>query len=341
MSDNLLEVRDLSVHFAARAGARGGKGVVKAVDGLSFSLGYGETLGVVGESGCGKSTTGMAIQGLVKATAGSVMLGDVDLVKLRKRQIRDARRRTQMVFQDPTSSLNARMTVGQILEEPLKVHSIVLPRRRRDRVLELLDLVGMPAGAIDRYPHEFSGGQRQRFGIARALAVEPELIICDEPTAALDVSIRAQILNLFKELQREKNIAYLFISHDLSAVYHISDRILVMYLGKPMELASRETLYEKSAHPYTTALMSAVPVPDPAVERSRERVLLSGEVPSPLNPPSGCVFRTRCPMAQDICAQEVPTWRNIGSGTDEHWVACHFGRVDLAADLVKGGISNG
>ncbi|GGO70656.1 ABC transporter ATP-binding protein [Nocardioides deserti] len=335
MADTLLEVRDLSVHFKAKAGARGGRGVVKAVDGLDFTIGYGETLGVVGESGCGKSTTGLAIQGLVKATSGSIMLEGQDLTTLKANQVRAARRRTQMVFQDPTSSLNMRMTVGQIVAEPLLVHDTVPRSEHRARAAELLGLVGMPESALDRYPHEFSGGQRQRVGIARALAVEPDLIICDEPTAALDVSIRAQVLNLFRELQRARDLSYLFISHDLSAVHHISDRILVMYLGRPMELASRDTVYNDPQHPYTVALMSAVPVPDPDIERNREHILLQGDVPSPLNPPSGCVFRTRCPLAQDVCAAEVPAWRDIGTDGEEHMVACHFAQPGMA-ELVAG-----
>jgi oligopeptide transport system ATP-binding protein len=335
MADALLEVRDLSVHFNAKAGARGGRGVVKAVDGLDFTIGHGETVGVVGESGCGKSTTGLAIQGLVKATSGSIMLGGVDLTKLKAKQVRAARRRTQMVFQDPTSSLNMRMTVGQIVAEPLLVHETAPKSEHRTRVTELLGLVGMPESAVDRYPHEFSGGQRQRIGIARALAVEPDLIICDEPTAALDVSIRAQVLNLFRDLQRKRDLSYLFISHDLSAVHHISDRIMVMYLGRPMELASRDTVYNDPQHPYTVALMSAVPVPDPDIERNRKHVLLTGDVPSPLDPPSGCVFRTRCPLAQDVCAVEVPAWRNVGTDGDEHLVACHFAQPGMA-ELVAG-----
>ncbi|WP_193608004.1 ABC transporter ATP-binding protein [Nocardioides lijunqiniae] len=333
MTDALLEVSDLAVHFNAKAGARGGSGVVKAVDGLDFSIGHGETVGVVGESGCGKSTTGLAIQGLVKATSGSIMLDGVDLTKLKSRQVRAARRRTQMVFQDPTSSLNMRMTVGQIVAEPLLVHETLPKAQHRERVAELLGLVGMPESALDRYPHEFSGGQRQRIGIARALAVEPDLIICDEPTAALDVSIRAQVLNLFRELQRKRDLSYLFISHDLSAVHHISDRILVMYLGRPMELASRDTVYNDPQHPYTVALMSAVPIPDPDVERNRKHVLLQGDVPSPLNPPSGCVFRTRCPLAQDVCATEKPEFRDVGTNGEKHMVACHFAQPGMA-DLV-------
>jgi oligopeptide transport system ATP-binding protein len=321
----LLEVKDLAVHFAGKR-REAKKVTVKAVDGLSFSLGNGETLGLVGESGCGKSTTGMAIQGLVDPTAGSIVLDGVDVTASGRRARRAARRLTQMVFQDPTSSLNVRMTVEETLSEPLIIHHVVPAADRRARVLQLLDMVGLPAGAAERYPHEFSGGQRQRLGIARALAAEPRLINCDEPTAALDVSIRGQILNLFRRLQDEHGLSYLFISHDLAAIHHVSDRLLVMYLGRPMELASREALFKDPRHPYTAALMSAVPVPDPKLERARERILLRGDVPSPISPPSGCVFRTRCPMAQQICADEVPQWRDVGTGSadGQHLVACHF-----------------
>jgi oligopeptide transport system ATP-binding protein len=333
----LLDVRNLRVHFATKAGPRRSRQVVRAVEDLSFQVHRGETLGLVGESGCGKSTTGMAVQGLVPVTSGDILLGDVNMARLRPSQARAARRRTQMVFQDPTSSLNARMTVGQVLEEPLVVHHLVPPRERQGRVLQLLDAVGMPATSVHRYPHEFSGGQRQRIAIARALAVEPELIICDEPTAALDVSIRAQVLNLFRELQERQGLAYLFISHDLSAIHHVSDRIMVMYLGRPMELADRETLIRRPSHPYTTALLSAVPVPDPDIEKARQRVILSGDVPSPVNPPSGCVFRTRCPMAQARCAEEVPVWRNLADDGTEHWVACHFAEKRVDDALVAAG----
>ncbi|MCW2640881.1 MAG: oligopeptide transporter ATP-binding protein OppF [Dactylosporangium sp.] len=331
----LLDVRNLRVHFSTKAGIGRSREVVKAVEDLSFQVHKGETLGLVGESGCGKSTTGMAVQGLVRATSGDILLGDVNMAKVRAGRARAARRRTQMVFQDPTSSLNARMTVGQILEEPLLVHHLVAPRERPGRVRQLLDVVGMPATSVYRYPHEFSGGQRQRIAIARALAVQPELVICDEPTAALDVSIRAQVLNLFRELQEQQDLSYLFISHDLSAIYHVSDRILVMYLGRPMELTDRETLAHRPAHPYTSALLSAVPVPDPDIEQSRQRVILSGDVPSPVNPPSGCVFRTRCPMAQARCADEVPAWRNLGDEGREHWVACHFAEPSIGAVLIE------
>lgn len=326
----LLAVRNLRVHFAGNRVGRRGRSVVKAVDDLSFDLHRGETLGVVGESGCGKSTTGMAIQGLVDVTEGAVDLDGVDLVSLSAREHRKVRRRTQMVFQDPTSSLSARMTIGEILKEPLLVHQVVPAREYPSRIRELLELVGMPAHAVDRYPHEFSGGQRQRVAIARALAVGPDLIVCDEPLAALDVSIRAQMLNLLRDLQQTQNVAYLFISHDLSAVYHLADRVMVMYLGRAMEMADRDSLYFETRHPYTKALLSAVAVPDPDVEQNRERILLTGDVPSPMNPPSGCVFRTRCPIAQAICAAEVPQWKDVGVGGRPHFVACHFSESDAA-----------
>lgn len=324
MTDALLNVRGLSVHFRARGGLGRNRGIVKAVDDLSFAIDRGKTLGLVGESGCGKSTTGMAVQSLIPVTSGEIVLNGIDLVTLRAGGKRAARRQVQMVFQDPTSSLNGRMTVGQILEEPLHVHGIVPPRQRAQRVSDLLDSVGMPRSAAQRYPHEFSGGQQQRVAIARALAVEPSLIICDEPLAALDVSIRAQVLNLFRDLQESRGLSYLFISHDLSAVYHVADRVMVMYLGRPMELADRDTLFRGARHPYTAALLTAIPVPDPDIEQRRERVLLSGDVPSPINPPSGCVFHTRCPIARDICRDEVPGWRNISETESPHVIACHF-----------------
>lgn len=334
MSDELLVVDDLSVHFKVSTGTRASKSVVKAVDGVSFTVGRGETLGIVGESGCGKSTTGYAIQGLVKRHAGSIRIGDKSLGKRLSSDRRLLSRRVQMVFQDPTSSLNSKMTVGQILAEPLIVHQIVPPREREARVAELLEMVGMPTSAATQYPHEFSGGQRQRIGIARALAVEPELIICDEPTAALDVSVRAQVLNLLRRLQRERGLSFIFISHDVSAVTHMADRIMVMYLGRAVEVLPRASLMNGSAHPYTQALLSAVPVPDPVIEKTRERILLRGDVPSPINPPSGCVFRTRCPMAREVCATEVPQPRAIKDAAGTHEVACHF-----AEEALEGGIS--
>ena len=327
----VLAVDELRVHFPVGRSLGVRRGLVKAVDGVSFAVHRGETLGVVGESGCGKSTVGMAVQGLVPVTSGRITVAGRDVSRARGRSRQAARRQTQMIFQDPTSSLNARMTVGELLEEPLVVHQLVRPAQRRARVLELLDQVHLPREAADRYPHEFSGGQRQRVSIARALAVDPELIVCDEPIASLDLSVRAQILNLLKELQRETQLALLFISHDLAAVSHVSDRVLVMYLGKAMELTTRERVYDEPVHPYTRALLSAVPVPDPDVEQSRQRIILRGEVPSPLEPPSGCVFRTRCPVALPVCAEEIPAWTEVATA-GHHDVACHRSE-ELVTDL--------
>ena len=317
----ILEVRNLVKHFPIGGGIFGGEAaVVKAVDGVSFSIRRGETLGLVGESGCGKTTTGRCILQLEKPTSGEIIFEGRDLATLTGGELRKVRRRLQVIFQDPYSSLNPRMTVGQIIAEPLAVHDIVPDRAARAaRVRELLGHAGLlPAMAL-RYPHELSGGQRQRVGIARALAMEPALIVCDEPVSALDVSIQAQIINLLEELQAEFGLTYLFVAHDLSVVRHISDRVAVMYLGKIAEITDRKTLYESPLHPYTQALLSAVPIPDPAVEAGRERIVLGGEVPSPLNPPSGCVFHPRCPIAVDDCRREVPLLREIRA---DHRVAC-------------------
>ena len=317
----ILEVRDLVKHFEVGGGLFGGPpGVVKAVDGVSFSIRRGETLGLVGESGCGKTTTGRCILQLERPTSGQVIFEGVDLTKLGQVELRAVRRRVQVIFQDPYSSLNPRMTVGQIIAEPLGVHGIVPERRAREaRMKSLLDRAGLlPAMAL-RYPHELSGGQRQRVGIARALAMEPSLIVCDEPVSALDVSIQAQIINLLEELQAEFGLTYLFVAHDLSVVRHISDRVAVMYLGKIVEITDRKSLYDNPQHPYTKALLSAVPIPDPVVEAGRERTVLGGEVPSPLNPPPGCVFHPRCPIAIDDCSRAVPELREI---RPEHRVAC-------------------
>ena len=317
----ILEVRDLVKHFEVGGGLFGGPpGVVKAVDGVSFSIRRGETLGLVGESGCGKTTTGRCILQLERPTSGQVIFEGRDLTKLGQVELRAVRRRVQVIFQDPYSSLNPRMTVGQIITEPLGVHGIVPERRAREaRMKSLLDRAGLlPAMAL-RYPHELSGGQRQRVGIARALAMEPSLIVCDEPVSALDVSIQAQIINLLEELQAEFGLTYLFVAHDLSVVRHISDRVAVMYLGKIVEITDRKSLYDNPLHPYTKALLSAVPIPDPAVEAGRERTVLGGEVPSPLNPPPGCVFHPRCPIAIDDCRHVVPELREI---RPEHRVAC-------------------
>jgi oligopeptide transport system ATP-binding protein len=323
MSQPLLEVHDLVMHFPVGGGMFSKPaGVVRAIDGVSFSIRKGETLGLVGESGCGKTTTGRCILRLERPTGGRVVFEGIDMVTLDAAGLRAVRRRVQVIFQDPYSSLNPRMTVGQILAEPLKVHGIVPDRGGRElRVRELLVQVGLAPQHAGRYPHQLSGGQRQRVGVARALATEPALIVCDEPVSALDVSIQAQIINLLEELQTRLGLTYLFIAHDLSVVRHISDRVAVMYLGKIVELADRKALYEEPLHPYTQALLSAVPIPDPKIEAKRKRMVVRGEVPSPLNPPSGCVFHPRCPIAVARCSAEVPPLREIRPG---HWAACHL-----------------
>jgi oligopeptide transport system ATP-binding protein len=317
----LLEVRNLVKHFRVAGGLFGGRsGLVRAVDGVSFELRGGETLGLVGESGCGKTTTGRCILQLERPTSGEVIFEGRDLTKLGEDELRAVRRKVQVIFQDPYSSLNPRMTVGQIIAEPLAVHGIVAERKSRaQRVRELLTHVGLLPQHAQRYPHQLSGGQRQRVGIARALAVEPSLIICDEPVSALDVSIQAQIINLLEDLQAQFGLTYLFVAHDLSVVRHISDRVAVMYLGKIVEITDRKSLYDAPLHPYTKALLSAVPIPDPVLEARRERVVLGGEVPSPLSPPPGCVFHPRCPIAIDRCRREVPELREIRAG---HRAAC-------------------
>ena len=322
--DALVSVKDMEVYFPVTAGLLVQRKVadVKAVDGVSFSVKRGETLGLVGESGCGKSTTGKAILQLNRPTGGSVEFEDTDLTQVKGRSLRQFRRRMQMIFQDPYASLNPRMSVGSIVSEPLTIHGLA-KGQRKERVEELLQTVGLNPYFSSRYPHEFSGGQRQRIGIARALAVEPEFIVCDEPVSALDVSIQAQIINLLQDLQEEFGLTYLFIAHDLSVVRHISDRVAVMYLGHIMELTDRDSIFENPLHPYTKALLSAVPIPDPALERERERIILTGDVPSPLAPPSGCVFHTRCPIVVDECKTETPEWRNVGTSSEEHWVWCH------------------
>ncbi|MFZ3580341.1 ABC transporter ATP-binding protein [Virgibacillus sp. DJP39] len=316
--EKLLEVKNLKKYFTADK-----KQVLRAVDDISFDVYKGETLGLVGESGCGKSTAGRTINNLYNATSGQVIYNGEDiLVKRSPDEIKDMNKKMQMIFQDPYSSLDPRLTVLEIISEGIRNHYPDLNKEERQvKVIELLELVGLNKKHANRYPHEFSGGQRQRIGIARALAVEPEFIIADEPIAALDVSIQAQIVNLLKELQQEKGLTYLFIAHDLSMVKHISDRIAVMYLGGLVELTDSEELYSDPLHPYTQALLSAIPIPNPVIERSRERVILTGDVPDPSNPPSGCRFRTRCPAAMDICAKVLPTWREVKK---QHYVACHL-----------------
>jgi oligopeptide transport system ATP-binding protein len=322
VSEALLEVRNLVKHFPVASGFRGTKLSVKAVDGVSFTLKRGETLGLVGESGCGKTTTGRCVLLLERPTSGEVLFEGTELTTLPESKLRGMRRRMQVIFQDPYSSLNPRMTVGQILAEPLKVHGLIKDKAgRATRVRELLSQVGLLPQHARRYPHQMSGGQRQRVGIARALAMEPSLIVCDEPVSALDVSIQAQIVNLLEDLQKRLGLTYLFIAHDLSVVRHISDRVVVMYLGKIAEVADRRSLYEEPLHPYTKALLSAVPIPDPKVEAHRERTVLRGEVPSALNPPAGCVFHPRCPVAIERCSAEIPPLREIRPG---HWAACHL-----------------
>ncbi len=320
-NDIILKVDNLVMHFPIFRGViRRQVGAVHAVDGISFNIKRGETLGLVGESGCGKSTTGRTILQLYKATSGHVYFNDIDLTTLSREEMRKKRRHMQMIFQDPYASLNPRMTINDIVGEPLTVHNIAKGADVDKRVAELLDLVRLNPAFASRYPHEFSGGQRQRIGIARALALQPELIVCDEPISALDVSIQAQVVNLLEELQEKFNLTYLFIAHDLSMVRHISDRVAVMYLGVIVEIANRNELYEKPLHPYTQALLSAVPIPDPNKERQK-RIILEGDVPSPVNPPSGCRFRTRCPLAETICAEKRPDFREV---SPDHFVACHM-----------------
>ncbi|MEX0864121.1 MAG: dipeptide ABC transporter ATP-binding protein [Acidimicrobiia bacterium] len=318
----MVSVRDLKKHFPIMKGVfRRQVGAVKAIDGISFEIYRGETLGLVGESGSGKSTTGRAILQLEPVTEGTILFEGTDLTQLHGEELRSVRPRMQMVFQDPHASLNPRMTVGTIIGEPLKEHNEAKGDERQMRVGELLSLVGLEPKHANRYPHEFSGGQRQRIGIARAIALNPDFIVCDEPIAALDVSIQAQVVNLLVNLQDVLGLTYLFISHDLSMIRHIADRVAVMYLGKIMELADVDTLYTDPKHPYTKALLSAVPVPDPQVEAMRKRVILEGDIPSPANPPPGCVFNTRCPIAQERCRIEIPEFRELAPG---RWVACHF-----------------
>jgi len=336
VAENLVEVDDLKVHFPIRAGIfRTQVGTVKAVDGVTFDIRRGETLGLVGESGCGKSTTGRAVIRLREPTDGTVRFDGADLGELKSGDLRRMRRRMQIIFQDPYGSLDPRMTVGSIISEPIDTHRLAKGNEKKARVADLLRIVGLDPTYVSRYPHEFSGGQRQRIGVARALAVEPEFIVCDEPISALDVSIQAQVLNLLTELRARLGLTYLFIAHDLSVVKHISDRVAVMYLGKLVEVGPPDVMYARPGHPYTRALLSAVPVPDPQAERRRKRVILTGDVPSPVNPPPGCRFHTRCWLYERLgkpeeCRTLDPPLREVAG---EHEAACHFAEEALETDV--------
>ncbi|NBI07229.1 ABC transporter ATP-binding protein [Senegalia massiliensis] len=313
---NLIEVKNLKKHFKV-----GRNQILKAVDGISFAIKEGETLGLVGESGCGKSTTGRTLIRLYDATDGEVIFDGMNVHKLNKKEMKNFAKETQMIFQDPYASLNPRMTVGDIIGEGMDIHNLRKGKERMKRIYELLETVGLNREHASRFPHEFSGGQRQRIGIARALSVEPKFIVCDEPISALDVSIQAQVVNLLEDLQKEMGLTYLFIAHDLSMVKHISDRIAVMYLGAIMELTSSNDLYNEPLHPYTQALLSAIPIADPEASKGRKRIILEGDVPSPINPPEGCKFQNRCKYAKDICRQKAPELREVKPG---HYVACHL-----------------
>ncbi|CAM3658362.1 ABC transporter ATP-binding protein [Marinicrinis lubricantis] len=321
-STPLVVVENLKKYYGKTSGffGSGKRNAVKAVDGVSFHMYAGETLGLVGESGCGKSTTGRAVLYLEPPTEGSVTFDGQDLGEMNREQLRQLRKDMQIVFQDPYSSLNVRMKIRDILAEPFQIHGLY-PGQEAQQVKHLLELVGLPEGSLDKYPHEFSGGQRQRIVIARAIALRPKFVVCDEPVSALDVSVQSQIVNLFGQLQKELDLTYLFISHDLSVVRHVSDRVGVMYLGKMVELGNKADMFQKPLHPYTQALMSAIPVPNPKLQRQREKITLRGELPSPMNPPKGCRFHTRCPWAEERCRQEEPVWREA---EPEHWVACHL-----------------
>jgi oligopeptide/dipeptide ABC transporter ATP-binding protein len=325
-NNNILEVKNLKKYFTLRSGFLFQKftGSVKAVDGVSFHIKEGETFGLVGESGCGKSTTARVILRLTNPTSGCALYNGADLFKLSRKQMFKVRREIQVIFQDPYASLSPRMTIGDIVGEPLEIHGVGNKGYRRKKVKKLLKVVGLNPEHINRYPHEFSGGQRQRVGVARALALTPKLILCDEPVSALDVSVQAQILNLMSDLQKEFNLTYLFIAHDLSVVKHISNRIGVMYLGKIVEVADSWDLYKKPLHPYTRGLLSAIPIPDPELEKKRKRIILEGDVPSPINPPSGCRFHPRCPNAEEICSKEEPELKNYSKNGNEHLAACFF-----------------
>ncbi len=321
-TENLVEVRNLVKYFPVHGGIlQRVQGWVKAVDDISFTIRAGETLGLVGESGCGKTTIGRSILRLIEPTSGQMSFEGQDIVAMKAKELKAMRREMQIIFQDPYSCLDPRSQIGDIIGEALHVHGVKDREERRKRVMEIMSTVGLAEDHIRRYPHEFSGGQRQRIGIARALVLRPKFIVCDEPVSALDVSIQSQVLNLLRQLQREFNLTYLFIAHNMSVVEHISDRVAVMYLGKIVELADRVELYQNPRHPYTQALMSAIPIPDPSIKR--ERVILEGDVPSPLDPPSGCRFHPRCPVAADVCSQDTPSLRQM-SGDEEHLVACHL-----------------
>ena len=319
-SSPLLQVENLKKHYHVES-IWSKQQIVKAVDGISFSVMAGTTLGIVGESGCGKSTAGRAILNLDRPTMGKVIFEGEDIVNTSQKEWRDLRRKMQLVFQDPFAALNGRKHVKDLLAEPFKIHHIANGKELTNLVMELLDMVGLPHDSISKYPHEFSGGQRQRLVIARAIALRPKLVVCDEPVSALDVSVQSQIVNLFKRLQVELKLTYLFISHDLSIVRHMSDEVGVMYLGKMSELASTEEIFQHPLHPYTKALLSAAPIPDPLIQRHRERIILNGDLPSPIAPPAGCRFHTRCPFAESKCMQEEPMWREA---SPNHWVACHL-----------------
>ena len=323
-SQTLVDVRDLKMHFPLTQGIlfQHVIGYVRAVDGISFSIERGKTLGLVGESGSGKTTIGRTIVRLYKPTAGQILFGDKDLAQMGGEELRLARQRIQMIFQDPFASLNPRYTIGSLIAEPMHIYKVASNAEIRERTADLLNVVGLRPEYTDRYPHEFSGGQRQRIAVARALSINPEFVIADEPVSALDVSIRAQVLNLLQRLQQQFNLTYLFVSHDLSVVRHVADRIAVMYLGRIVELADRDELYAAPKHPYTKALLSAVPIPDPQIEKRRKRIILSGDLPSPIHIPSGCRFHTRCPMAQEICRQVEPAYE--AKEGREHYAACHF-----------------
>jgi oligopeptide/dipeptide ABC transporter ATP-binding protein len=323
-SDVLLDVQDLKMHFPLTSGIilQRVVGYVKAVDGVSFTIKRGQTLGLVGESGSGKTTIGRTLIRLYKPTAGKILFNNEDLALLKGEDLRQVRQRAQMVFQDPFASLNPRYTIGSLISEPMYIFKTGTSKEIQERTQELMRVVGLRSEYTDRYPHEFSGGQRQRIAIARALSINPQLVIADEPVSALDVSVRAQVLNLMQRLQEQFNLTYLFVSHDLSVVRHVADRVAVMYLGKIVELASRDELYESPKHPYTKALLSAVPIPDPKIEKKRQRIILSGDLPSPINIPVGCRFHTRCPMAQSICREVEPAFE--AKEGHEHYSACHF-----------------